>query len=559
MTNTLLTPITLWKDFNDGLPLEWHILSEEREGSTIHRKLFFYGRETEQGRVKIFAHYYFPAEVEKYPAVLTAFEAGFSHDERFIEWLLERGYAVLVPDYCGEDGTGECTVYPSDVDYANFVRAGRAMTHVDETAKRTTWYEWAAVARYAVRFLREQKGVERVGAIGIRTGAEVLWKITPFAELDCFISICAGGWLAYRGRNKFGEKGNNVFDEERHRFIAGIDSQSYAPYCRCPVLFLNAINDQKYNCDRVYDTFRAVNPEVEKAILFSASGNGLLGSHSLVDLFLFLDKYLKGRFVYISKPIEVDTTEDEEGNLIAQGIYDSDGEIEESGLFFTEGVTDYRSCMWTRILSSEEVESNYHTFPLEVYANNERVLLYSFVRYSNGFSVTSKIRELPLTKRYKNMSARSRVIYGSEEGINGFSVYRPCGVPVADCFLPGERDVLVFVPGYGGIMGISSHTGLVTHRVGEPRFRAPEGVAFQLDAYTAEDSLCHVIFTMPAEGGQTAYECIVHVEGGGKWKRIVLEPEDFKTETGACLKDFTEVTSLILLGEGVLFNNVIWL
>ncbi len=559
MATTILTPITLWKDFDDTLPLNERILSEELEEGIVHRKIIFEGRQTKNGRVRIFAHYYFPAEGEKFPAVLTLFEAGLRADTQFISWLTQEGYAVLAPDYCGEDGTEDCTYYPSDIDYANFARAARAMTHADTSARETSWYEWAAVARYAVRYLRERENVERVGAIGIRTGGEVLWKISPFAQLDCMITVCAAGWLAYRGRNKFDGARENVFDEERHRFIAGLDSQSYAPYCKCPVLFLDAINDLKYNCDRAYDTFRAVNPEVEKAILFSASGNGLLGSHSIANMHLFFDKYLKGRSVFLSKPIEVRAEEDENGNLVAQGIYDADGEIAESGLFFTEGITDYRSCQWTRILSSENIESNYHTFPLEVYENNERVLLYSFVRYSNGFSVTSKIQEFPLKKRYRNMSARSRVIYGSDEGLNGFSIYRPHGTIVADSFLSGERDELSLLPGYGGIMGIACDYGLVTHRVGEARFRAPEGVAFQLDAYAAKDTEYKIIFVKSGEKGPTQYVGKVWIEGGGKWKRVVLEAEDFKSELGGSLSDFTEVSALILLGEGVLFNNVIWL
>ncbi len=560
MANTILTPVTLWKNFESNLPLNAEITFEENDGKTIHRKVYFYGRQTEEGRVKIFAHYYFPVGAESFSAVLTLFDAGLPVDETFVGWLLEHGYAVLVPDYCGDDGTDEHTVYPSDVDYANFARAGRAIRFADESAQKTSWYEWAALSAYAVRFLQEQDEVEKVGAIGIRTGGEILWKIAPFAGLDCFIPICAAGWLAYEGRNKFGGARDNVFNEERHRFIAGVDSQSYAPYCACPVLLLNAINDKKYNCDRAYDTFRAVNPNVEKAILFSASGTGMLGRHSLDDIFLFFDKYLKGRSVFISKPIEVTVVEGKQGELTACGIYDTDGEIVESGLFFTEGITDYRSCGWTRILStSEDEERSRVYFPLEVYAHNERVLVYSFVRYSNGFSVTSKIQEVPLDKRYSNMSARSRVIYGSEEGLNGFIPYRPKGKAVADCFFVDVEDSIFLAPGYGGIMGITSNQGLITYRVGEPRFLAPEGVAFQMDVYSAEDGTCRAVFAKNGENGQIFYASTVKIEGGGKWKRVVLEAEDFKSETGMCLHDFTEVSALILLGEGVLFNNVIWL
>ncbi len=562
MATTILTPVTLWKDFETNLPFNEEIISEETRGNVIHRKLFLYGRQTEQGRVKIFAHYYQPAEAEHCPAILLLSDAGAFVDETLVSWLTDRGYAVLAPDYCGEtDGhnrTEEYTVYPNDVVYANYIHAGRYLTHVDKTAKETSWYEWTALARYCARYLHEKQEITKVGALGIRTGGEILWKIAPYADLDCMTTVCAAGWLAYAGRSKFGGERNEVFDEERHRFIAGIDSQSYAPYCQCPALLLNAVNDRVYNCDRAYDTFRAVNPAVEKAILFSASGNGLLGGHSLTDLFLFFDKYLKGRSVFISKPIDTVVEEDEDGNLIARGLYDEDGEIEESGVFFTEGVLDYRSCDWTRIVATEEEEGE-HIFPLDVYAHNERVLVYSFVRYSNGFSVTSKIQEVKLKKRYRNMSERRRVIFGNGESTYCFNAYRNPGRVVADCFLTKERQAVKLASGYGGIMGITCDLGLVTHRVGEPRFRAEEGVSFQLDVYAAEDCKYNIRFAVATDSGACVYSFKGFVEGGGKWKRVVLDADDFKSETGASLPDFTRVSALILQGEGVLFNNLIWL
>lgn len=558
MATSILTPITLWRDFDDSLPLNEEVISEEIDGGIIHRKIYFYGRQTSVDRVKIFAHYFIPDELNVYPAVLLFSEAGLPLDMTFVGWLTSRGYAVLGVDYCGDDGTDYHTHYPEDVDYANYARVNRAMYHVDQTAKETSWYEWAAVARYGVRYLRAQPQVTKVGALGIRTGGEVLWKIAPFAELDCFIPICSAGWLAYHGLEKFGNDGESVFSEERQRFIAGVDSQSYAPYCKAPTLLLCAINDKKYNCDRVYDTFQRINPDVEKAILFSARGSGLLGTHTLANLFLFLDKCLKGRYIFISKPIEVSVEEDEDGNLIAKGIYDEDGDIEECGIFYTEGVRDYRSREWTRILGEVSEDENVYTFPLDVYRYNERVLLYSFVRYSNGFSVTSKIKEVALNKPYRNMRSHSREIYGNADGTNGFTPYRQRSRAIADCFV-AEAEGVHLVPGYGGILGISSELGLITHWVGEPRYKAPEGAALRFDAYSAEDAECRIIFVHDEEDGKVHYSCSAKIEGGGKWKSILMEAEDFKSELGASLPSFKDVSALILLGENIVFNNIIWL
>lgn len=557
MGNIILTPVTLWKDFDDTLPTDEEILSEREDDFCLHREVYFYGRQTGAGRVKIFAHWFAPKNTAEFPAVMVLSEAGHPADLKFMRMLVERGYAALFVDYCGEDGTEKHTVYPSDIDYANFVRAGGAMEYAEPTARETSWYEWAAVARYAAKYLSEKPEVTKSGAIGIRTGGEVLWKIAPFAPVDCMITICAAGWLAYRGMNKFGDGEKRMFDAERHRFIAGVDSQSYAPYTRCPVLLLCAINDKKYNYDRVYDTFQQINPEVEKAILFSAHGSGLIGSHSLFNLSLFLDKYLKGRSVYISKPVGVSAFEDENGNLVAKGTYDEGGEMKECGIFYTEKITDYKARDWTRVLGkAENMVGNTCTFPMSVYKGSEKALVYSFVRYSNGFSVTSKIQEIALKKQYANSRPKSRVVWSAADGLNGFSSYHSRTLAVADCFADSESDVRL-TAGYGGIVGITGSSGLVSYRVGEPCYEPPESASFRFDAYSERDGAFKVRFF---RGEEKCYTAELRLRGGGKWKEFVLEAGDFKAETGAPLSDFAGVTAVVFLfGGEILINNVVWL
>jgi len=555
----ILTPVTLWKDFDDSLPLDEEVVSMEKFEDASHYKIFYYGRQTEKGRVKIFSHYFTPANKGQYPAVLLLFEAGFPADMTFVRWFVEQGYAVLAVDYCGDDGTPDHTYYPEDVDYANFVRAGRAMEYVDTTAKQTSWYEWAAVARYAVKYLRTRPEVTKVGAIGVRTGGEILWKIAPFAALDCMIPICAAGWKAYLGKEKFGDS-NATFDEERHRFIAGIDSQSYAPYCKCPVLLLCAINDKKYNSDRVYDTFQQINPETPKAILFSPRANGLLGGHTHDDMNLFLDKYLKERSVFVSRPIEISVGEDDDGNLIATGTFDGDGVIEECGVFYSEKITDNTRREWIRVLEAPKEEKLTYTFPLNVYEGAEKVLVYSFVRYTNGFSVTSKIYEAAIKKKYKNTVYRSRVIYDSDDGTNGFLTMGAARDAVADCFVSRAHEGVSMQAGYGGIEGIGSERGIVTYRVGEARYQAPEGASLHFNAYAQETENCKVIIRCASEdGAEVDYSVTFTVEGRGKWKEIVLSASDFKAESGEELTGFAEAEALALSGNGVIFNNILWL
>ncbi len=559
MANIILTPVTLWKDFDDSLPLQDQILSERREGRAVCRDVTFYGRDTEMGRVKIYARYVTPAGLKKFPAVMVLFEAGLPFDETFIMRFVAAGYAVLAVDYCGERPESLYTVYPKRIDYANFVRAGRHLDYCDDTARETAWYEWAAVARYAVKYLRAKEEVTAVGAIGLRTGGEVLFKIAPYAALDCMISVCAAGWLAYRGIVKFGAEHQPVFDEERHRFIAGIDSQSYAPHVNCPVLLLSAINDKSYNYDRVYDTFSQFDPSIEKALLYSAHGNGLLGSHSLKDIDLFLAKHLKKQAIFISKPIELGVEEDRAGNLVVRGRFDPAGRVKEFGIFYTENVGAFKARDWTRVLGSlKNLDGSTGTVSLPLYSGSNDALVYAFVNYANNFSVTSKIAEIHVTKEYVNSQRRSRILYTEEDGRNGFTTFRRRTRAVADCFAE-DPDASKNLPGFGGIKGIAVGAGIVSYRVGEPRFRPPEGVSFRFDAWSQVNTRLKIVFYKDEEE-VAGFGCEVPIAGGGKWKGILLDPSDFKSETGISLGTFDGVVSVVFLSEDeTLINNVIWI
>ena len=556
----ILTPVTLWKDFDITLPLCEEVIAEYTDGNAVYRELYFKGRQTKNGRVKIYAKYAFPCGAEEFPAVMILFEAGFPFDETYVKRYLTAGYGVFCVDYCGENGTDRHTVYPEDVDYANYVRAGTHLEFADPTAKETSWYEWAGVARYAARYLSERKEVSCFGAVGLRTGGEILFKVAPYAPMSCMISVCAAGWLAYRGTDKFADK-QLVFNEERHRFIAGIDSQSYAPYVKCPVLLISAVNDEKYDFDRVYDTFRQINPQVEKALLFSAHGNGLVGTHSQENMNLFLDKYLKGRSVFVSKPINLSVEEDGEGNLTVKGQFDPNGEIKEYGIFYTEKITDSKARDWTRILGKAEdlSDDNVGTIPLNVYMGSNKALVFTFVNYSNNFSITSKILEVPLEKQYSNSRPVSRVVYTSEDGRNGFVGYRRRAGSIADCFMDGSSSQVKLLPGYGGIPGITCTNGIISYRVSEPRYEPPEGASLEFDAYCAEDATLSVTFF--SDNAETVgYTAEARIEGGEKWKKILLNPDDFKTENGAHLSDFKGMISMMIFSSAeVLVNNVIWI
>lgn len=175
-------------------------------------------------------------------------DAGKELDQELLYYFIDKGYAVLMPDYSGEtDGSAAPhTVYPQSIAYANY-RQCKGLDTVETSADETCWFEWIYVALYSVEYLKQREDISGIGVVGIRTGGEIAWKTMLSPDVRCGVPINAAGWRAYRNIGKFADNAESNMSDERHRYIAGIESQSYAPFVKCPVLMLCALRDDAFD------------------------------------------------------------------------------------------------------------------------------------------------------------------------------------------------------------------------------------------------------------------------------------------------------------------------
>lgn len=149
--SNILTPVSLWKNFDDTLPVQAEITGESTEDGIKTQYLSFYGRETGAGRVKIYAAFAQDTSAPADDAVILLPDSSGSVDGELMNFFVRRGYSVLMPDYRGKtEGAENYTVYPENVAYANYSERGRYRDFADEDALHTSWYEWVAVANTAI-------------------------------------------------------------------------------------------------------------------------------------------------------------------------------------------------------------------------------------------------------------------------------------------------------------------------------------------------------------------------------------------------------------------------
>ena len=462
-------------------------------------------------------------------------------------------------DYRGEwEGSEYSTVYPDNVGYANTVNCGRAKDFVDESAVKTSWYEWVAVGIYARKFIVQRTGSENIAVVGLRDGGEIAWKLAVAKKFSCVIPVCAAGWQAYSGVSKF-KSDEQKLNNERYRFIAGIDSQAYAPYVQCPVMLLCSTNDPRFDYDRAYDTFSRINPEFagESVIAYSVECDSAIGMKSTADMFMFLVKYLKRRQIFIPQPVEVTVGVDEEQNLVATAKFDNLGVVEESGMFFAEDCIDSAVRDWTLCDKVLKISDTEQKFFLNIYEETSTLFVLCYAKYTNGFTIWSKMAVKKISGRFKNTHGKCRVMYTSKNGIDGFSVADICSVAVGGIFFTDSLMVPEIVTKAKDIKGVYSEYGLTTYRLSSSGYAPSKDNVLKLDVFCDETS--EITFTIVNSADGEIYKYSQNILGG-VWQSLILESKLFKTVNGSQLSDYAHNLRFCISCEGkYAINNLMWL
>ena len=564
----IVSAIALWKKFNLKNPLgvsEWGI--EEQDG--VKRSHVSYsGHKVDDGSVRIYARYIRSVKKGKQPAVLLLNDIGVAPDEELAEYFLQKGYAVLMPDYTGKrkaDGEGVLrTVYPQSLAYGNFEQQ-KGYTHADDLPPdQTTWFEWTYVALYSIEFLRAQEEIGNIGIVGIRTGGELAWHAMLSPHVKCGVPINAAGWRSSHNIGKFSDDIAHNLSDNRHRYIAATEAQSYAPYVKCPVLMLCALRDQDFDCDRAYDTYSRIGNSDGNALAYSPESGACIGQHALANMDLFLEKNLKGREIYIPDTLNVALKETCEGVEITVGS-DKEGLLEEIGIFYAEADVKQKSTSrdWRRIytIDGRSVKNGTAVHTVKPYVGATAIFVFAYAKYFNGFRVMSKIACKRLTNANTG-TVKSRMLFSGQE-MDSFSIARHEDYSIGNIFLEREAMPKKTV-GYGGIQGAYSVGGIKTYKISSPRYLPDENALLEFDVYSSESQTLKVEIEMADMEEWERYVCQVDVKGGGKWKRIILKAADFKAETnGRSLKSFIDGSALSFHCAGeekeYAVTNILWL
>ncbi|MBQ8283493.1 MAG: dienelactone hydrolase family protein [Clostridia bacterium] len=565
----IVSAISLWKKFNLNTPLgasEWGI---ENHAGVRYSHVAYSGHAVEDGSVRIYAQFSAPIGEGKKPAILLLGDVGVAPSRELANYFVEKGYAVLMPDYSGKMTTDEDgvmrTVYPASIEYGNFERARGLYDLKDVEVDATTWFEWAYVALFSVEYLKSREDIGNIGVVGIRKGGEIAWQTMLSPDVKCGVPVNAVGWYSFRNIAKFGDNIAHNLSDETHRYIAAVESQSYAPYVKCPVLMLCALRDTEFDCDRAYDTYSRIGGDDGNALVYSPDSGACIGPNALTDMDLFLEKNLKGREIYIPDTLNVTLTESDDG-LVVDVEFDKEGILEEAGVFYAEADVQTKSayrdwqCVYT--VSGKSVKNGTTRCTIKPFSGAKAAFVYAYAKYINGFRVMSKVVCKRLSSPHPFAVKSRRLFSGTETDCFGVAEYSDYSV--GGIFLEREA-VPKIVEGYGGVKGAYSVGGIKTYKISSPMYIPDENAMLEFDAYFKEtDELTISIDVADVTKESERYTCIVPVKGGGKWKRIILKAADFKGEIcNMPLNNFYDGRAILFSCENeeteFAVTNILWL
>ena len=554
----IITPISLWRDFDASLDVMPVTLGERVDDGIKYEYVNFSGRDTGMGRVTVYGILATSVAEPSTASIIVFFDSNDGLDENLLAFFVKHGYTALAVDYAGRrEGVERYTRYPQNVAYANISSCGRCKDFVDDTAFKTSWYEWVGVGIYARKFLIERFNSLNIGVLGIRDGGELVWKLACAAQFSCAITVASCGWLAYRGHEKFLSKSPD-FDDERYRYIAGIDSQSYAPHIKCPMLMLCTTDDANFDYDRAYDTFSRINPKYARAsvITYSLKSGARIDSNSTRDMFLFLDSYVKERHVFMPKPAEVDIYVDDRDNLVARVECDDMGVIEKCGIFFAEDSYNSADRDWTAATFKRKINARESEYLLNVYEKTGVIFVLAYVVYSNGFTVWSKLAVKNLVGKFRNSRAKGRIMYSNQFGYDCFTVGNCDEYAIGGIFLEDDFFMPKLVE-VNGLKGIYSECGLTTKRLICPQYAPDKDSIIKFDVCPEHDMSIELLLKNTVNGETYSSKVIIL---GGVWQSVIQKAKVFKNKDGISLQNFTECVSLAISGKGkYAVNNLIWL
>ncbi len=542
--NSILTPISLWKDFVVERSFMESCISSFCFDGVETKNIYFSGRSVGDSQVRIFCTVACPQNFPIRNFVVIVGDPSENINFELIKIFVSMGYGVIMPDLKGNDGVseGNFTRYPQQINYADYVFSQNDKYSVKDNVKNTCWYEWASVVRYTVVYAKSELNAVSVALVGVKEGADVCW-MSLNENVDCFVDFFGAGWTAYKDIN---DKDNALLSNEKRMFVAGIDAESYAPYCNCPIIYFTATNSKEFVCEDCSETI--LRTKGDKFFMFSAGQQLYLFKQSILSCETFLKKYLKGDNVFMpeaSPSLEI-TLKD--GFIRFDFVVGEIDRVESFKLNLSSGESEGYKKNWALVYEGKD-----EFFVVDEKEFSDTVTAFLTVKYISEAEFCSPI----ITKKIGNHPKKLMApLFTGNKNDNTF-ISRAIESEVVAGLFYGDDGVIIS-EGPFNIKGAYSKNGLVTYKITEYNNLLDNFNSIKFDLYCPSFVEFIVGIFCDENGKEVHYKYNIKVKGAKVWQNFCIRFDDFRSDSGKSIKDNSTIYAFSFYSSGkFIVNNVL--
>jgi dienelactone hydrolase len=541
------TPEAVWADFDPHEePLDVEVLKRWTEHGAVWTEFTFTGMTHEGSKVRVYALSGVPEGRTKLPGILHVHGGGQTAHPQWLRFWNDRGYAAVTFNWGGAwPGRDKATDW-GKLTQGNHKDAGAMLMATKPSVRQSSWYLWTRISRRALTCLERTEGVDpaRLGVFGVSMGGSIVWLMAATDDrIKAACAIYGAGWNTYP--DQVGDLDTQAQDAEVAAWRRAMEPESYSPLVKCPILFLDATNDQHGKMDWAYRSLAVVPVASRQA--FTPRFRHHIADEQGLDLPLWMDAHLSdGEPIPKSPVAEVRLAQDGVPRLTV--FPGSLKPIKRVDVFYAVENRNPKNRYWRSTIGHSD--GKLWAASLPIHDTKQPLFAFGNVLYESGICLSSNfVSVVPADLgNARATDVSTPLIDDFSHGVDGWVTSSTATDPIIPV-----PSLLRLVNGPDGLPGITVTQAIpiLTHKVGDPRWRGLEGASLQVRVHVRSARTVRVVLHEKEFAlGWTQYARELNLAPGDGWQTITLTASDFKTDKGEKLKGWSEVKMLELDSKG---------
>lgn len=543
-------PEQVWDGYDPcALPLEIEVIKAWREDGCWYEKFRFTGEIHDNAKIRILGVRGGPIGGKGVPGVLHIHGGGQTLSPQWVQFWAKRGYGCVSIDFCGKayDRT-EYTEW-GPLETCNMPKAGDGV-FLKPDVRASSWYHWTLACRRALTVLGETEGVDRdrMGIFGISVGGTLCWMVAGCdRRVKCAAPIYGCG---YNIDDRRSAREAGAVDADHHYFKTVMAPEAWAPYVKCPTLFLSATNDMHGRMPTAYEALGAVDAPVRQ--VFTAKYDHHVEPEQAIDLPLFMDWQLRGGRAFAKSPL-ISLSVDEQGVPLAKVTADRRGTVSRVEVYYSLDEKNPGARFWRTVRAQNAGAGWSASLPvLDVWKS---ISVFANVFYKDGPCLSSNlVYTYPgqLGRARASLSWTADLSDGEDPTLKWYFVpaYTDpnLGIGYLQVGSDSSSNYLALNPECFGGDNIDFYVG--SHFPGDQQFEGKPGKALEFEFKGSFTGALTVLLMENDRliGGKTYSAEVASDSARGGWAKVVLPLSTFKDDAGKAPESWSEIDKVNLKG-----------